>query len=93
MSKLSNGFTFEQEVMLCELYWPGRLASRRTSKSRYKLRKAAASKCLHDYNLQQGRVCGNCKHRSGSICVAKSDFYGNVTIRNKDTETCLMHTA
>jgi hypothetical protein len=90
---LTNGFTLEQEVMLCELYWPGLLASRRTSKARRNLRKAAASKCLTDYYLSQGRTCASCKHRRGKICELTSDFYGNTIIRNKETVTCLMHTA
>jgi hypothetical protein len=91
--KLANGFTLEQEVMLCELYWPGLLTSKRTSKARRNLRKRAADKCLTDYLLSQGRVCGNCRHRRGKVCELHSDFYGTQTIRNKETETCLTHTA
>jgi hypothetical protein len=89
MTVLANGFTFSQEVELCELYWPGQLARRRTGKSRRNLRKAAAHKCLTDFNLLRGLTCGNCVHRRGNICELTSDFYGNTTIKKEDT--CLGH--
>ena len=86
---LANGFTFNQEVALCEIYWPGRLARTASSKARRSLRKSAAARCLTDFYRSQGRVCGNCDHRSGRICELSSDFYGNTII--KPSDTCTEH--
>jgi ribosomal protein L32 len=82
---LANGFTFDQEVELCQIYWPTEYAAARTSKRRRNLRKAAAHKCLTDFNLKRGLTCGNCTHRRGKICELDSDFYGDVTIKLEDT--------
>ena len=90
---LSNDFTREQEELLAELYWPGRLARARNSKARRNIRKSATNKCLTDYLRGQGRVCGNCNHRRENICELTSDFYGNTIIKNKETDTCPMHMA
>lgn len=52
--KLANGFTFNQEVMLC---WPDRLARTASSKARRSLRKSAGDRCMTAYYLKQGRTC------------------------------------
>lgn len=88
-TKLANGFTFNQEVALCEIYWPGRLARTASSKARRSLRKSAASRCITDFYLKEGRVCGNCAHREHRFCSLSSDFYGNTII--KPSDTCTEH--
>lgn len=87
--KLANGFTFDEEVMLCELYWPGELARRRNGKARRALRKRAADRCLTDHYVTIGRTCGTCSNRSGKVCDLFSDFYGTVKININ--ETCTSH--
>ncbi|WP_454287206.1 hypothetical protein [Rhizobium arsenicireducens] len=88
--KLANGFTFNQEVSLCELYWPGRLARTASSKARRSLRKSAADRCLISFFKAQGRICGTCVYRSNRYCNLSSDFYGNTIIKASDT--CPEHT-
>jgi hypothetical protein len=90
---LLREFTREQEELLAELYWPGRLARARNSKARRNIRKSAAHRCVMEYFRSQGRICGNCTHRRGKICELTSDFYGNTIIKNKETDTCPMHRA
>ena len=87
--KLTNGFTYNQEVMLCEFYWPGRLARTASSKARRQLRKSAADRCLTDYFKSVGRICANCSHRRNRVCELTSDFYGNTII--KPSDTCTEH--
>ncbi|MBD9544315.1 hypothetical protein IB276_33250 [Ensifer sp. ENS04] len=88
-----SSFTREQEELLAELYWPGRLAGARNSKARRIIRKSAAHRCVREYFLSQGRVCGNCIHRRGNVCELTSDFYGNTIINDKENDTCPTHTA